>query len=77
MFDDLSHQIQLTIILISTLFACSTSSYWIHWSTVAGIALTTLIIDMMFFQEGTFIYDPDYNHWEDLCEEKDFQIKID
>ena len=32
---------------------------------------------MMFFQEGTFIYDPDYNHWKDLCEEKDFQIKTD
>ena len=77
MFDDLSHQIQLTIILITGFFAFCTSSYWIHWATICGITITCLIIDMMFFEEGTFIYDPDYNHWKDLCEEKDFQIKTD
>ena len=59
MFDDLSHQIQLVIILVSGFFAFCTSSYWIHWSAISGITLTCLIIDMMFFQEGTFIYDPD------------------
>ena len=77
MFDDLSHQIQLTIILITGFFAFCTSSYWIHWAAICGITITCLIIDMMFFEEGTFIYDPDYNHCKDLCEEKDFQIKTD
>lgn len=32
---------------------------------------------MMFMDSSDFIYDPDYNHWKDLNETKDFQFKTD
>ncbi len=31
----------------------------------------------MFFNENDFIYDPDYNHWKDLNEPKDFHFEAD
>jgi hypothetical protein len=27
--------------------------------------------------ENNFIYDPDYNHWKEITEERDFQIEAD
>lgn len=77
MFDDTSHQIELTLLLIMGFFACITEDYYVHWIVGAAMALCCLIVDMMFFGENTFIYDPDYNHWKDLSEPKEFQFKTD
>jgi hypothetical protein len=32
---------------------------------------------MMFLDENNFIYDPDYAHWKDISEPKDFQFESD
>lgn len=31
----------------------------------------------MFMDDNSFIFDPDYNHWKDLNEPKDFQFEAD
>jgi hypothetical protein len=31
----------------------------------------------MFYDDADFIYDPDYNHWKELNEPKDFQFEAD
>ena len=75
MFDDCSHRIELIIFFISGYLAFTTEDYKIHWYTVAALALVCLIVDFTFFQPDLFIYDPDYNHWKDVTEREDFDIK--
>ena len=75
MFDDCSHRIELVLMFVTFFLAFTTEAYKLHWLTLSVIALVCLVVDFTFFQEDTFIYDPDYNHWKDLNEEKDFQIK--
>ena len=77
MFDDCSHRIELTIGVVTGFFAFVTKDYMVHWIIFSILSFLFLIIDFMFFQEGTFIYDPDYTHWKDLnqiYEMKEFQI---
>jgi hypothetical protein len=31
----------------------------------------------LFFREGDFCFDPDYIHWKNLQEPKDFQFEAD
>ena len=76
MFDDCSHRIELIVIVLSFYFAFSCdSSIKYHWLSVSGIALTIMIIDFIFFQKEAFIYDPEYNHWKDITEREEFDIK--
>ena len=75
MFDDCSHRIELVILLASFFIAFTTETYKIHWFTVSAIAFVCLIVDFTFFQPDLFIYDPDYNHWKDLTEREEFDIK--
>ena len=75
MFDDCSHRIELIILLASFFIAFTTDSYKIHCLTVSALALVCLIVDFTFFQPDLFIYDPDYNHWKDLTEREEFDIK--
>ena len=75
MFDDCSHRIELVILFICSFLAFTTEDYKFHWMTVAAIALACLIVDFTFFQPDSFIYDPDYNHWKDITEKEDFDIK--
>ena len=76
MFDDCSHRIEIVIMVIAFYLAFSADEkYQLHWYTVSGIALVCLIIDFAFFQKDLFIYDPDYNHWKDVTEREEFDIK--
>ena len=77
MFEDTSHKVELVMLFITTFFAFCTDTYWIHWCVASILILTTFIIDVLFYREGDFIYDPDYNHWKDLNEQKEFQFKTD
>ena len=75
MFDDCSHRIEIVIMLITFFIAFTTEQYKIHWISVSMISLVCLIVDFMFFQNDTFIYDPEYNHWKDFTEKEEFDIK--
>ena len=75
MFDDFSVQVELTVFILSTFFAFITQSFWREWAIVAAITLVTMIVDILFFAKDTFIYDPDYVHWKDLNEPRDFEFK--
>ena len=75
MFDDCSHRIELIIAIVTFFIAFTTDEYKYHWISVAIIALTCLIVDFMFFQPDLFIYDPDYQHWKDVTEKEEFDIK--
>ena len=75
MFDDCSHRIELVVLFVSLFFAFTTPEYKLHWLTVFSIALVCLIVDFSFFQPELFIYDPDYNHWKDITEREEFDIK--
>ena len=33
--------------------------------------------DYLFLNEGDFVYDPDYNHWNEINEPRDFQFETD
>ena len=77
MFDRFSIQVELTCFCITAFLAFCTEAFWMHWAVVAGIILTMMIVDFSFFEENTFIYDPEYNHWKDLSEPKEFQFKTD
>ena len=33
--------------------------------------------DLLFMNDNDFIYDPDYSHWKDISEPKDFQFEAD
>lgn len=75
MFDDCSHRIEIVIGLFTLLISFVTTEYKYHWLTASVIAFFCLIVDFMFFQPETFIYDPDYKHWKDVTEREDFDIK--
>ena len=75
MFDDCSHRIELIITLVTFLISFTTEEYKYHWITASIVALVCLIIDLIFFQPELFIYDPDYNHWKDVTEREEFDIK--
>jgi len=75
MFDDCSHRIELIIALVTLLISFTTSEYKYHWLTASIISFVCLIIDFIFFQPDLFIYDPDYNHWKDVTEREEFDIK--
>lgn len=47
MFDSYSQKIELWTILLFTLFAFCTETFWIQWATAAGVVLTMLIIGNM------------------------------
>ncbi len=75
MFDDCSHRIELVILFISVFLSFTTDDYKFHWLSVSAIAIICLIVDFTFFQPELFIYDPDYNHWKDVTEREEFDIK--
>lgn len=77
MFDRTSHRIEIFFILLFILFATLDSNFAIHYWTAAIITGICFITDLMFFNDSDFIYDPDYNHWKELYEPKDFQFKSD
>lgn len=80
MFPDLSHRICIIVFLLSLYFAFVTKTYWVNWTVVSVVAATCLIVDFTFFQEGQFLYDPDYEHWKTLCEiheVEDFVVRTD
>ena len=85
MFQELRHKVELTIFII-LVFIAFVSPYWIAFTFLASVAfifllvgknLILIIIDLMFLDESVFIYDPDYNHWKDMNEPKDFQFEAD
>ena len=76
MFDNFSVQVELTVLILSTFFAFIAQSFWREWATTAGITLFIMIVDVLFFASSdSFIYDPDYLHWKDLNEPKEFEFK--
>ena len=77
MFDRTSIQVELACFCITAFLAFCTGTFWMQWAVTAGIVLVLLIVDVSFFADSTFIYDPDYNHWKDLNEPKEFQFKTD
>jgi len=77
MFDDLSHKIEIVLGVLFAYFATCTENYRYLWTAASMIAFTCLVVDLMFFGEGIFVFDPDYNHWKDVTEEKDFEFKTD
>jgi hypothetical protein len=77
MFDELSHKIEIVLCVLCAYFATCTEEYRYLWTTCSMMAGVCLVIDLMFFGEGIFVFDPDYNHWKDVTEEKDFDFKTD
>ena len=75
MFDDCSHRIELVILFVTFFISFTTEEYKYHWITASVISLVCLIVDFTFFQPEQFIYDPDYNHWKDVTEREEFDIK--
>ena len=75
MFDDCSQRIELVIIFFTFFISFTTDEYKYHWLSASIIAILCLIIDFVFFQPDLFIYDPDYNHWKDVTEREEFDIK--
>ncbi|MCQ2817958.1 MAG: hypothetical protein MJ252_11895 [archaeon] len=75
MFDDFSHQVELTILILTAFFAFINQSFWREWAIAAGITLITMIVDILFFAKDSFIYDPDFVHWKDLNEPREFEFK--
>ena len=75
MFDDFSHQVEVTVLILATFFAFITRSCWREWALVAYVTLNVLIVDMLFFAKDSFIYDHDYLHWKELNEPNEFEFK--
>ncbi len=75
MFDDCSHRIEIVILLVTFFISFTTDTYKFHWLTASIMAGICLIIDLIFFQPDLFIYDPNYQHWKDLTEKEEFDIK--
>ncbi len=84
----LRHKFELTIFIILVFIAFCTSYYWIHWAFISFLAFMVLVVgiwfysintilDLLFMNESDFVFDPDYNHWKDLSEPKDFQFEAD
>lgn len=45
-------------------FAASASGYWIHWTAITAIVFAAFITDLVFLNDGDFVYDPSYASWE-------------
>ena len=75
MFDDLSHRIELVLLIVTFFISFTTEEYKYHWLTGSIFAGVCLVVDLMFFQPDLFIYDPDYHHWKDVTEREQFDIK--
>jgi len=58
-------QIALVILffLVFFAFAAYSSNYWLEYSFVAAIWAVLIIVDFMFLDETTFVYDPNYKSW--------------
>ena len=64
-FFNTRRRIELIILFFLVLFAfaAASSGYWIQWAFLATIWSMLIIIDFMFLNENTFVYDPNYKTW--------------
>lgn len=76
-------QVIIFFILVFITF-CSPQSLWRHWAFLSSVSFLLLVcgntftyLDLLFLNEGDFVYDPDYVHWQEVNQPKDFQFETD
>ena len=50
----------LLFISVFICFMAASAGYWFHWTVVATSFFMWFILDLMFFDDSQFIYEPDY-----------------
>eukprot|EP00437_Effrenium_voratum_P014085 CAMPEP_0181457792 /NCGR_PEP_ID=MMETSP1110-20121109/31971_1 /TAXON_ID=174948 /ORGANISM="Symbiodinium sp., Strain CCMP421" /LENGTH=66 /DNA_ID=CAMNT_0023582249 /DNA_START=56 /DNA_END=256 /DNA_ORIENTATION=+ len=46
------------LLLIVITIASTTTKYWTHWLSITVMVGSLLVVDLMFLEENTFVFDP-------------------
>eukprot|EP00429_Kryptoperidinium_foliaceum_P073196 CAMPEP_0176223320 /NCGR_PEP_ID=MMETSP0121_2-20121125/20683_1 /TAXON_ID=160619 /ORGANISM="Kryptoperidinium foliaceum, Strain CCMP 1326" /LENGTH=66 /DNA_ID=CAMNT_0017562549 /DNA_START=92 /DNA_END=292 /DNA_ORIENTATION=+ len=51
----------LLLLLVLVTIASTTSKYWVHWLSVTIMFSSLLLVDLLFINDGAFVFDPFMN----------------
>eukprot|EP00592_Proboscia_alata_P000591 CAMPEP_0194375606 /NCGR_PEP_ID=MMETSP0174-20130528/24150_1 /TAXON_ID=216777 /ORGANISM="Proboscia alata, Strain PI-D3" /LENGTH=75 /DNA_ID=CAMNT_0039155927 /DNA_START=67 /DNA_END=294 /DNA_ORIENTATION=- len=63
------HKLQYALLMILTFFAFASyhqgtgSTLWLQYTTLAIFVVFSLVFDLAFTNESSFIFDPDADNW--------------
>jgi len=62
------HKAQIYLFIVLVFITIASGEYWKQWFVLPFSVFFLYIVDLMFFNEADYMYEPNYYNWKDANE---------